>query len=74
MTLFCNANVARGAATLTNHLSPLVVVPLSALGRLPAYDMIRKSDAVIEELLTEARCSLAKRSMVLRALQCVLLY
>ena len=52
----------------------LVDVPLSARGRLPAYDLSRKSVAVNGEQLIAARRSLAKRSGVLWIIQSVLVY
>ena len=52
---------------------PLLAFLCFSRGRLVAYDLSRKSDAVNGEQLIAARRSLAKRSKVLWVLQIVLL-
>ena len=52
---------------------PPVITPLSDRGLFSAYDMSRKNDAVNCEHVAVARFSWAKRSMVLRTVQGVML-
>ena len=55
-------------------LPPLLAFLCFSRGRLAAYDLSRKSDAVNGEQMIAARRFLAKRSKVLWALQTVRLY